>query len=271
MKNLASLFIIIVASFTQPAAAQNVVLQTETLNTCLNEDDRVDRLSCYDSLFERPADPAPLLTSPIPVANPNGFRPPRARELEALLQSSAITDEGVAVTVLSTATGERMFTDPNTFMTDITARQTQSDSETFRRGHDVYLAIPTLPNAGEQGALIISCENNITHMRTLWQTQHNNNVVRTRVLFGETFTDAERRLEIRMRVRAGGYVLLAPRGLESIRVLSRATAGQRLQITTGETADDLRSLFFDVEPLRAALPLVARHCSWSVQTFRREF
>ena len=122
MKNLASLFIIIVASFTQPAAAQNVVLQTETLNTCLNEDDRVDRLSCSDSLFERPADPAPLLTSPIPVANPNGFRPPRARELEALLQSSAITDEGVAVTVLSTATGERMFTDPNTFMTDITAR-----------------------------------------------------------------------------------------------------------------------------------------------------
>ena len=258
------------------SAAQQIVLDGAAVEACLSEDDRIDRLGCYDLLLGRPSDPPALLPPPEPIAAEGVSEiPAETRAFQRLFQTPTVTDEGVAVTVLANDTGQAVLRDPDRFLQQIMSGQSGDQSEAFRRDHDVFLAIPTLPDQGEEGMLVVSCENNITHLRAIWPTPFDRSAIASRFLFGNALADPSRQRDMVLRARPGGFELIGPRGLESIRMLGEAVSGQRLQIATGTGSgagpDAVRSLFFDMEPLRAALPLVARHCSWSVQTFRREF
>lgn len=272
MKRLIAVCVFLSAVPLALAFAETVELDAHSVVLCVAEDDSVERLSCYDILHGRLSDPPPALPEVAPIAAPEDTDSLEVTNTyRAFFDSSTVTDKGVSVTVRDNRTGTPVLTNPATFMDDIQKRQTAKDSEAFRTGHDVFLAVSTLPELGEDGMMVVSCENNITHLRAIWTTPFDRSAIASRFVVGESLTDPAQSHDMVLRARSGGFELLGPRGLESIRMLREAVSGPRLQIAVGEASDDTRSLFFDMEPIRAALPLVARQCSWSLQTFRREF
>lgn len=249
------------------AQAQNAALQdTPEFATCFAQDDRIRRLICYDDLFGRPAErdlkaavvPAPV-TPTLPAAVERSW---------GLLQSATITPEGVAVTIIDRETGKKAIAGPDGFLAEIDPPTDSEAFDDFKSSYDLKLALPSQPASTEPGVLLLSCENNITSMKVLWTTQSSSRFETTRFHAGQNLSDAARDL-LTLRTEADGYLLAAPRGLESIRLVQALARGADAQITIGDGVN-VRSLFFDAQALRAALPLIARQCSWSVQTFQTE-
>ncbi|WP_259779347.1 type VI secretion protein [Aestuariispira ectoiniformans] len=246
---------------TSAWTAETISLDPADVGKCFSETDRLDRLGCYDRLLGRPG--IDDIGRPVATGGTGltGETPPAVTFVEGFLATSATTAQGVHVTLLDRSTGEPVKVGDGVASLIDEPGGEQGD-ERLGRNADVYLALRNIDDARTDGALLVSCENNITRMRIKWGTPFETATVPARFLFGDTLTD-EGSIKRVLRVGGQGYLLESARGLESIRLLRKMIAGSRVQISAGR-GQAVRSLFFNANALRDALPMVGRHCSWKV-------
>lgn len=254
-----------------PALSQPISVDADDLQSCFDKTVRLDRLACYDRLLENPITLIPTITAPNveSIVNPKVLAGAVRRAREKLVGHFQSND-GVAVSVINRTTGEQAEI-PGAVTEEPLARlATAATQEQFRQTTDIYLALGAIEDAGEAGILLVSCKNNITQLRVQWDRPFRSNFIDTRFHLGTEIGLGGEVLSQRMRVLGDGHLLVAPRGLESIRLLTRLVGSNRFQVST-ENGANIRSIFFNASALRSVLGLVARQCSWSVQTFGREF
>lgn len=256
---------------TQPGHGQNLTIDQAALEFCFSKPSRVNRLACYDDLFKNPNIEMPKVSVPERRVRPTLSGTAKsvlfARER---LAAQLKTPTGVSVSVINRKTGEAgpiPGVSSHSVLRRLSLAATDQD---FQDVYDIYLAISSIDGAGENGILLISCENNISHLRIQWDRLFEPIFVNTRIRLENKLGKKSDAISQRMRVLGDGHYLVAPRGLESIRILSKLVSGEKFQVSTDDQ-QNMRSIFFDAAALRGGLSIIARHCSWSVQSFGREF
>ena len=259
-----SLGILMLAAAPTAAAAATISVERAEIERCFEEPDRLDRLACYDDVLANPN----VMSTGVPVAQAvaPAVLAPSVRNARVKRDSALRTQSDVAVTVLNRATGTQNDI-PGAAEASLFRRlYTATVSPAFRAENDIHLAIASIDQTGEPGILLVSCENNITHLRVQWDQPFSDTTVDTQVYFGSMIGDRSATIDQHMRVQGDGHLLVAPRGLESIRILTRIVSGERVNFSTNSD-NQLRSMFFDMNALRGSLDLIARNCSWAQQNF----
>ncbi|AUG55447.1 type VI secretion system-associated protein TagO [Thalassospira marina] len=245
-------------------ANAQTVIDDDALAACFTTANRLDRLGCYDSLLGRPGMGDEGVAIAQPVETDDEKTPLAVSYVNGFLRSANVTPEGVAVTLLDHKSGAKI-TGPNGDLLDrINPPRDMADFDQLRRQADLYLALPALADAGEKGAMLVSCENNITRMRLMWMDGFSGRTVNARFLYGGSISQ-ENATGTLLRVNGQGHILETPRGLESIRLLKTITDGSRIQVSV-DAGNEQRSLFFDADALRSALPMMGRHCAWKMDS-----
>lgn len=251
-----------VAGISGPSVADKLPVDKAALSKCFAEPDRLDRLGCYDQLLGRPgiADSAASASSASDQQS-DTVRPRAVAYVDGFLNSPVVTKRGVHVSLIDRKSGQPLTGNYETEDGRIDLLSGATSADRLQRETDVFLALANFD--GEQnGVLLVSCENNITRMRVMWDTPFDGTTISARFLFGNKLSGGPN-IERVLRVGGNGYLLESARGLESIRLLRNMVTGDRVQISAGR-AGELRSLFFDAGALRDALPMVGQHCSWKV-------
>ncbi|OKH86429.1 type VI secretion system-associated protein TagO [Thalassospira sp. TSL5-1] len=245
-------------------AHAQTVIDDDGLAACFATANRLDRLGCYDSLLGRPNTGDEGIAIAKPAADEDEKTPLAISYVNGFLRSSNITPEGVAVTLLDHKTGAKITGTNGDLLDRINPPRDMADFDQLRRKADLYLALPALADAGEKGAMLVSCENNITRMRLMWINDFAGRTVDARFLYGNSLAQ-ENAIGTLLRVNGQGHILETPRGLESIRLLKTITNGSRIQVSV-DAGNEQRSLFFDADALRSALPMMGRHCAWKMDS-----
>ncbi|MCO5063378.1 MAG: type VI secretion protein [Rhizobiaceae bacterium] len=240
--------------------------------TCAAMTDVLERLACYDrlsrSVVPEPA-PAPA-TAPavaVPTAPPPVIVPPAAaehtggedsipakREIASYLKGTRRIGDELQLTLIDVHTGEPL---PEGLFDDLARGGTEL--ERIRAQADFIMALPATPESDEAAALTVACRAGITEIRVYWPEPFDGQRIQVRLRRGESVGEV-----VTMRVKGGGYVFEAPRGLEAIRLIRSIVEAPRIQVLAGDQGfERTRSAFFEMKDLRGALGLQARICSWS--------
>lgn len=224
-------------------------------------EERLARLACYDQVLLRPeiTDTAPTLAAET-IEN---TIEPAVVEVTKLLNSPYATDDGVFVTLTDRETGGTLAALGDDGILNASPQQQATEEfEAMRLETDLFLVLPSVTEIGEQAALVVSCQNNITHLQVYWFERFEGRAEDVRFYYDTSLSDGDSNEDRRFRVRGNGFILENARGLDSIRLVQEMSKTQRIQISVGAGAD-VRSAFFDTDALPTALPMTARHCSWS--------
>ncbi|MEQ5778150.1 hypothetical protein J4E05_21680 [Thalassospira sp. NFXS8] len=246
------------------AQAQTVIDDT-ALGACFAKANRLDRLGCYDSLLGRPNTGDEGITVSRAVVEEDEKTPVAVSYVNGFLRSADVTPQGVAVTLLDHKSGAKITGGKDGSLLDrINPPRDRAAFDALRRKADLYLALSSLADAGEQGAMLVSCENNITRLRLMWKDAFSGRTADARFLYGGSIAQ-ENATGTVLRVNGQGHILETPRGLESIRLLKTISDGSRIQVSV-DAGQEQRSLFFDADALRGALPMMGRHCAWKMDS-----
>ncbi|WP_039017025.1 type VI secretion system-associated protein TagO [Halocynthiibacter namhaensis] len=231
------------------------------LAPCFNDTERLSRLECYDRVLARPTDEevtAEVVTPLVPAVIP-------ALVFTAgLLASPYVTEAGVYVSLKDRETGRELpafDNEGNTF--ELTTVEGETESSPLKEDTDVFLALESQAGGDEPAVLVVSCENNITRFRVFWYTPFEERYTSVRFHYDNALSEEGGRELRRFRVRQNGYAVENARGLDSIRLTKGLSAAEITQVGVG-AGENIRSAFFNTAALTEALPIVARHCSWSL-------
>lgn len=244
-----------------PAWSLAATVKDDALQTCMDVSARLDRLSCYDALFGVVPDPLDAQAKGI---NPlrEARKPEAHRHFDRLMASKYKTENGVTVSFWD-ALNQKDIHDLEDFPAFLDAGWNSELTKLFVHDTSVFVAIASNAELGEAGGLVASCENNISHLRFFWDAPIEGRVIEATLLFGDDISQTRQVERMRMRITDEGYVINTPRGLEAINVLQTIGQGPRGQVSIGKR-ENLRSLFFETEPLSDALPIISRHCGWTL-------
>ena len=248
-------------ALTLPALAAPIMVDSVGIEECFNEAERLSRLTCYDLLLDR--DEITDTQNEIEgITNITPLIPAALIFAEKLITAPDRTEENVRVTLIERANSVILHGSGENGVFDLIDTSIPQDAfDIMRADNDLYLALPSQKDIGEQAVLSASCQNNITRLKVYFDVPFSGKTQKARFYGGKTLINdgSEAR---HVWVRGDGYVLENARGLDAIRLLSQLSQGQLGQISVG-TGEDVRSAFFDTDALRAALPMLQRHCSWS--------
>lgn len=260
MYTIRTLITLTAALVCSAASAQDFVPRTD-LQPCFEMEERLSRLACYDQVLKRP-DVTDTQANTVPEP-PEDTIEPAIIEAAKLLNSPYITEDGVFVTLRDRETGGTLSAlGEEGLLNSPKPPKITEKFETLRLETDLFLVLPSEQEIGEQAVLVVSCQNNITHLQVYWYERFEGRSEDVRFYYDTSLSDGDSNEDRRFRVRGNGFIIENARGLDSIRLVQEMSKTQRIQVSVGVGAD-VRSAFFNTEALPSALPMTARHCSWS--------
>lgn len=217
-----------------------------------------DRLHCYDQALGRPFENQGLTTEPSTSVQVQGLSA-ALPYLEAPMQLGSVY-------ISLSQDGVRLSADDQAY--DLL--DPRSDAEPYLEmvyNTDLDIALKSDPEAGEPAVFLLSCREDITEMRLIWDEHFPGAQRQVDFYAGSNLSERDRFSHV-MRVDALGNTLEMPRGLPSIRLVGDLITGPRFQVAVNSPGAAPLFAIFDTSDLRQVLPMQARFCFWSSNTVR---
>lgn len=246
-------------------SADNRQIAADALEQCFALSERLARLECYDVLLGRPQLLDDRKAEEEPVQIERVAELPRAISYaNDLLNGTDLIGGEIHMTLRRSDGGENqefIAFEGEGLEDFLNEQRTEEEAKKLRVENDLFLAIESDTSIGEPATLILSCENNISRLKVVFNQPFGGRFVGAR-FFGSEKLSEESALSRKLWVRSDGYLLENARGLDSIQLIARIVSGALSQVSVGE-GEAIRSAFFKTDALKQALPYLARHCSWS--------
>lgn len=217
-----------------------------------------DRLQCYDQSLGRPFGRTQLPVEDLEQPNAGGL------SVAAPYLNSSISLGAVQITL--SEDGLRLPFDAEAYE----LLDPQSDGDRYREMSlktNLDMALESDIEAGEPAILLLSCRQDITELRLIWDESFSGTQRQVDFYAGQTLSDRAR-ISHAMRIDPAGNTLEMPRGLPSIRLVSDLLSGPHFQVAVNRPNEPPLFAIFDTSDLRRALPMQARFCYWSSNTVR---
>ncbi|WP_310620610.1 type VI secretion system-associated protein TagO [Flexibacterium corallicola] len=271
----------------ETAGAKTTLIEVDSdlLESCRLEADRVDRLSCFDELLGTGLTVISKETEQTSNTPAKALEPGRLEVLANEVEDLRLPDEGDWVVRYRYGTSTDLLTkaELQDYITTLKKQAKQTSIQTNRDASpektaalngeksqltfnpslkpNVYLTTRELPPSDVErsaalATLMISCEEDITTAAVILDDPVDLRRVSVNIRLNSKRTDQEV-----WRTTENGKVILAPRGLGSIKQISRWFASNRVQIDL-RNEGKLKSYLFSISKLSREIKPLRASCHW---------
>ena len=219
MRKLIILFFILVSTSVY------AVDQSAAVGGCTNIRSSIQRLACFDKLFDTPV------------------------YIEAISIPEVLKPNYGIVDIVNQSESQRE-TDNYDLLMDASVEH--SDTEQQR----VVLTTPAIGAIGVRPILALSCIDNISRLQIIFSQPLNATRVNL-IIHGRKEKEI---LSEKWKVIGGGYIVDAGRGIPSIRIIQRLRKSNRITFSSDQSL--LEGLVFDLEKLPEYIVKLATACHW---------